>query len=89
MADAEIARTGLAQAVARFPEAADRLRGMALADPAFREICEEYALARESLARFEARSDAAERPEIDDFRSVIAELEGEIDRCLKEAGPKD
>lgn len=88
MADADIARTGLAQAVTRFPEAAARLRGMALADPAFREICEEYALARESLARFEARSDAAERPEVGDFRSVIAELEGEIDRMLRETGPR-
>ena len=87
MADAEMARTGLAQAVARFPEAAVTLRGMALVDSAFREICEEYALARESLARFEARSDAAERPEVGDFRSVIAELEGEIGRMLGNAGP--
>jgi hypothetical protein len=88
MADADIARTGLAQAVARFPDAADRLRGMALADPAFREVCEEYALAQESLARFEARPDAAERPEVGDFRSVIAELEGEIGRMLKGASPQ-
>ena len=88
MADVDIARTGLAQAVARFPEAAARLRGLALADPEFREICEEYALARESLDRFEARSDAAERPEIGDYRTVIAELEGEIDRMLKEARPR-
>jgi hypothetical protein len=88
MADADIARTGLDQAVARFPDAAPRLHGMALTDPAFRDICEEYALARESLARFEARPDAAERPEISDFRTVIAELEGEIDRMLREARPK-
>jgi hypothetical protein len=88
MADTDIARTGLAQAVARFPDAADRLRGMALADPAFREVCEEYALAQESLARFEARPDAAERPEVGDFRSVIAELEGEIGRMLRGVGPQ-
>ena len=88
MADADIAQTGLAQAVARFPEAAAALRRLALADPAFREICEEYALAQQSLARFEARPDAAERPEIGDYRTVIAELESEIDRFLKEAGPR-
>ena len=64
------------------------LRRLALTDPAFREICEEYALAQQSLARFEARSDAAERPEIGDYRTVIAELEGEIDRFLREAGPR-
>jgi len=85
MADADIARTGLDQAVARFPEAAATLRGLALTDPEFREVCEEYALAQQSLARFEARPDAAERPEIGDFRTVIAELESEIDRFLREA----
>ena len=88
MAGADIARTGLAQAMTRFPQAAAALRRLALADPAFREICEEYALARDSLTRFEARSDAAERPEIGDYRTVIAELEGEIDRMLQETGPR-
>jgi hypothetical protein len=86
MADAEIA--GLARAVARFPEAAAALRRLALTDPEFREICEEYALAEQSLAAFEARPDAAERPEIGEYRTVIAELENEIDRFLKEAGLK-
>jgi hypothetical protein len=88
MADADIAQAGLAQAVARFPEAAATLRRLALADPGFREICEEYALAQASLAGFEARLDAAERPEIGEYRTVIAELEGEIDRLVKGAGPK-
>ena len=54
----------------------------------FREICEEYAFAQRSLAGFEARLDAAERPEIGDYRAVIAELENEIDRYLRGAGPK-
>jgi len=89
MADADIAQTGLAQAIARFPETAATLRRLALSDPGFREICEEYGLAQKSLAGFEARPDASERPEIGDYRTVIAELEGEIDRCLKEAAPKD
>lgn len=83
MADAEITQTGLARAMARFPEAKAKLRTLALADPAFREVCEEYALAQQSLARFETRPDAAERPEVDDYRTVIAELEGEIVRFLE------
>ena len=87
MADADIAQTGLARAVARFPEAAATLRRLALTDPGFREICEEYVLAERSLAGFEARLDAAERPEISEYRTVIAELETEIDRILKDAGP--
>ena len=88
MADADIARTGLDQAVARFPGAGAALHGMALADPAFREICEEYALAQESLTRFAAREDAADRPEVGDFRRVIAELEGEIERMLRKIEPR-
>jgi len=87
MARADIAEAGLARAVERFPEAAATLQRLALADPEFRELCEEYALAQQSLAGFEARPDAAERPEISDYRTVIAELEGEIGRILEEAGP--
>jgi hypothetical protein len=86
MADADIAQTGLARAMARFPEATAALRSLALSDPVFREICEEYALAQQSLAGFEARPDASKRPEIVEYRALIAELEREIDRFLKEAG---
>ena len=86
MCDADFAKTGLAQALVRFPEAAAALQHLALTNPEFREICEGYALAQQSLAGFEARLDAAERPEIGDYRTVIAELETEIDRFLREAG---
>ena len=86
MAEDDIAQTGLDRAVARFPEAVAALRRLALTDPRFRELCEGYALAQQSLAGFEARSDAAERPEIGDYRTVIAELEGEIARFLRESG---
>jgi hypothetical protein len=55
MCDADSAKTGLAQAVERFPEAAVALQ-LALTSPVFREICEEYALAQQSLAGFEAVS---------------------------------
>jgi len=85
MADAEIAQ-GLAHAIARFPKSAATLRRLALTNRTFRELCEEYALAEWSLAGFEARLDAAERPEIGDYRTVIAELESEMDRFLREAG---
>jgi hypothetical protein len=87
MAKADIAEAGLARMVERFPEAAATLRRLARADPDFREICEEYALAQQSLAGFEARTDAAERPEIGDYRTVIAELEVEIGRYVSEARP--
>jgi len=88
MTEVHIARTGLARAVARFPEAASTLRRLALNDPAFREICEEYALAQQSLAGFEARPDAAGRPEIGEYRTIISELESEIDQLVKAVGPE-
>ena len=88
MASSDITEKGLASAVARFPEAASVLWKLARSDPGFREVCEEYALAQQSLAGFEARPDAAERPEIDDYRTLIVELEGEIDRFVREAGSR-
>lgn len=87
MARADSAQAGIGQVAARFPKEAGRLQGLAVADPDFRELCEEYGLAQESLARFEAMPDAADRPEVPDYRAVIAELEGEIGRYLGEARP--
>lgn len=86
MTRADFAQLGLTQAIVRFPDEAPRLRKLAATDSQFHDICEEYGLARHSLAGFEARPDAAERSEIGDYLVVIAELEGEIDRLLKEDG---
>lgn len=89
MPDTPFEEVGLARAIARFPNAAAELRRLARDDGGFRDVCMEYALAQDSLARFEARPDAAERPEIADFRTVIAELESEIGRFLAEARRRD
>ena len=61
--------------------------GLALADPGFANSARSTRWRRQSLARFEARPDAAERPEVATTGHVIAELEGEIDRFLREARP--
>jgi hypothetical protein len=86
MGQVDFSQAGLAHAMARFPGSSKDLRRLALSDPEFRGLCEDYALAKQSLARFEARPDAAERPEVADYRSVIAELELEFDRFMKDAG---
>ena len=88
MADADIARTGLAQAVARFPEAAAGSAALALADPGSARSARSTPWRGRASPASRPGSDAAERPEIGDYRSVIAELESEIDRMLKEAGPQ-
>jgi hypothetical protein len=87
MTRADSAQVGIERVAARFPEDAARLKSLATAEPSFRELCEEYGLAQASLAAFEAMPDAAERPEVPDYRAVIAELETEIGRYLGEARP--
>ncbi len=82
MARADSAQAGVERVAARFPEEVGRLQRLVVTDPTFRELCEEYGLAQESLAAFEAMPDAAERAEVPDYRSVIAELETEISRYL-------
>ncbi|HWK63374.1 MAG TPA: hypothetical protein VNS34_00425 [Rhizobiaceae bacterium] len=81
----EPARLDLKQIIERFPGKGSLIRRLALKDEAFRTICEEYTLARASLSWFEARPDASERPEIPDYKSVIAALEDEIQEFLKNA----
>jgi hypothetical protein len=82
MGHADTAHTGLAEAIACFPGQAAQLRRLMLSDRAFRSLCEDYALARASLAGFEVLPDADSRPEIADYRMVIAELESEIARFV-------
>jgi hypothetical protein len=69
-------------AIHRFPERAELLRHLIVQDQTIRSICEDYALAVATLAAFEARTDAASRPEICEYRTVIAELESELARVL-------
>lgn len=87
MAKADIAQTGLVQATARFPEAAARLRRVALR-PGLPRPLRGTGLAKEHRDRFEARPDAAERLEAPECRSVPAQLEGKIDRRLGEERPE-
>jgi hypothetical protein len=71
--------------IARFPEDHDLIQRLALIDEAFQGMCDEYALAQSSLAWLEARDDGPHNAEVDDYRSVIAELENEIDGVLQRA----
>jgi hypothetical protein len=87
MRHSDSAHAALALVVQRFPERAAFARRLVLRDQAFRGLCEDYALAQASLAGFEARPDAAERPEIADYHTIIAELEGEIARFVRAADP--
>lgn len=71
-------RTDLAHVLDLFPEKSIAVRELFLRDEVFRGLCEDYALARDTLVRFEAMPDADQRPEVPDYRSIIFELEKEI-----------
>jgi hypothetical protein len=66
------------QVVERFPERMELVRRLYLSDEQFRSICEDFSLSIASLRRFERRPDAHVRPEVDDYRTVLRELEDEI-----------
>lgn len=85
MSDSDIAKAGLARIAAHFPGSELALHELARSDPVFRDLCAEYQLALSSLAGFTARGDAAARPEITEYRAIIAELEREILRRLEAA----
>ncbi|WP_134680439.1 hypothetical protein [Paracoccus ravus] len=71
--------------VERFPQCADEVRRLYLRDADFRAICEDLALCLDSLHHFEARPDAPLRPEVDDFRNLVTELEAELSRHIAAA----
>ncbi|MFG1245169.1 hypothetical protein [Xanthobacter flavus] len=86
MSDTDIAKAGLVRIAAHFPGSECALHELACSDPAFLDLCVEYQLALSSLAGFTARPDAAARPEVAEYRSIIAELETEIGGWLTAAG---
>lgn len=87
MAETTTRRPDLAQVLDLFPEKSVAARELFLRDEVFRGLCEDYALARDTLVRFEAMPDADQRPEVPDYRSLISELEKEIADMLFDPSP--
>ena len=65
-------------AIERFPASASVVRRLYLSDKSFREACGDLALSIASLRSFEARPDAHLRPEVEDYRQLLRELEAEL-----------
>ncbi|MTH61658.1 hypothetical protein [Paracoccus litorisediminis] len=72
--------------IQRFPDRAKIIRRLYLRDERFRAICEDMEMAVASLKRFEARPDAVLRPEVDEYRHVLVELEEELRDYLSHHG---
>jgi hypothetical protein len=68
----------LSRVIERFPEHALGVRESFLRDERFRSVCTDYCLACDSLARFEALSDARHRDVIAEYRSLMGDLEIEL-----------
>ncbi len=74
--------------IQRFPAQADLIVRLAAQSESFRTICEDYALAVETLQRFEAlghaqlESKAQLEHKIADYRSIVLDLAQEIERLL-------
>lgn len=83
MSDTDSADAVLARIAAHFPGAEGAFHKLAGADPAFRDLCEDYQLALSALAAFLARPDATERREVLEYRMIVTELQTEIDHRLK------
>jgi hypothetical protein len=61
-----------------FPAKKHELLRLSLKDPVFRSLCEDLCDAHDSLARFLSLSGIPERPEVAEYRAIIAELEAEV-----------
>jgi hypothetical protein len=68
----------LTHALGAFPDHALLVRRLFLADPSFRSACEDYRLALEGLTAFQRARSGEPRPEVDDYRRVVRELEAEM-----------
>jgi hypothetical protein len=65
-----------------FPSRKQDILQLSLKDPEFRSLGEDLWDAHESLDRFLALPDASRRPEVVEYRTIIAELEAEVRHYL-------
>ncbi len=72
----------LEQVIAMFPLRRAEILQLALSDPVFRGMSEDLSDAHESIGRFVRLPGSQDRPEITEYRAIIAELEAEVRRYL-------
>jgi len=61
-----------------FPGRTQEILQLSLRDPHFRDLCEDLSDAHASLNRLIANSAQGERPEVAEYRTIIAELQEEV-----------
>jgi hypothetical protein len=70
-----------------FPSRKQEILQRSLKDPVFRGLCEDLCDAHDSLGHFLALSEARERPEVAEYRAIIADLETEVRAYLASKAP--
>jgi hypothetical protein len=86
---AELPHLAVATVLARFPRDAETIWRLLRESSEFGELCEHLALARETLCAFEQRPGTRRRPEIDEYRALVADLETDVARLIAEARDRD
>lgn len=79
---AETVRARFALVFERFAENSDAVARLIVADESFRTVCEDYVIARTTLAGFLKTAAAERRAEIADYTTLVAELEHELAALL-------
>jgi len=76
----------LSAVLQRFPEEAGLIRRLVLENPTFRELCDDYALARTTLETLNVTSAGEKQAEkIADYVSFVSELEEELSELVENA----
>ncbi len=73
------------QLVRRFPDDAVVLARLFDMDDSFRNVCEDYALAEQTLARLEQFQVTTELHRIAEYRQLLSELASEIAKAIESA----
>ena len=78
----------IGQLVERFPQDAALVARLLAEDEGFRNLCEDFVLAKTTLFQLETLQRERELTKIAEYRQIVAELENEIVevlRCAKQA----
>jgi hypothetical protein len=78
MARLSEASSRLGRVLAMYPGQTQDILLLSLRDPVFRSLCEDLEDAHASLARLASLPGPGERPEVAEYRTIIAELQEEV-----------
>jgi hypothetical protein len=85
MMDSKASGIDLSQVLKRFPADVQLVGRLLMHDETFLSVFEDYSLAAATLARLVTSPQALKRAEIAEYRSLVSDLEREIEEALNNA----